>query len=653
MKSTIVIALLLLGFCLSYRTSHKISGFLKNDYEPLTYDNDVIDNSTYANVKDVTTQHLHLDWIIDFDQRIVFGNITHTMKVLNSKFKEVILDSRYLNISYVMLNDSGKDKMLEFYFTEENPNIGQALHIKLDSSMVKGSTFDLKINYATTNESSALVWLDPVKTDGKSFPYVYSHCEAINCRSLLPVQDTPSVRATYSAYVKSFANMTVRMSGNTTNETDSDDYKYKYTTIKMNSPVPSYLISLVVGHISLSFFDDRSGAYGEDVVMWKINEVLTIMKDAVYVAETFLPKLQWDYFLMIDMPSSYSLEDTGNPLLSSISPTIVVIDGNSTYQAFHTLAHYWAGALVTHKNWENYWLNEGFTVFIERKISKRFYGEAFAKVQAALGNSTLYKDMQKLGFNSTLTSLHPKYEGIDPLEASLSVPKEKGFQFLAFIETLIGEENIEKFLYKYFDTFKFQSIVYTDFWNLFEKFLSETYSKSEANKIKAQIDLDAWIFGTGMPPVQLNFSTFEMEDAKNLAMEYIELGGKSSPDNYTRFFGYFSHQKCVFAQTLLDNLDQVTTRLVAKVDSDYGLYQNIDPEFKTIWFQTLIYLEYRIGWAYATQFMTSMARLKYLIPLYTAFKEVDPKTAANILRAGSIYYDKIATEKIKELLEID
>ena len=34
----------------------------------------------------------------------------------------------------------------------------------------------------------------------------------------------------------------------------------------------------------------------------------------------------------------------------------------------HEITHSWTGNLVTNCNWEHFWLNEGFTRFIEQKL---------------------------------------------------------------------------------------------------------------------------------------------------------------------------------------------------------------------------------------------------------------------------------------------
>jgi aminopeptidase N len=50
----------------------------------------------------------------------------------------------------------------------------------------------------------------------------------------------------------------------------------------------------------------------------------------------------------------------------------------------HEISHSWTGNLVTNQNFEHFWLNEGFTVFVERKILGKLHGEK-ARHLSAIG----------------------------------------------------------------------------------------------------------------------------------------------------------------------------------------------------------------------------------------------------------------------------
>ncbi len=187
--------------------------------------------------------------------------------------------------------------------------MGQALTITLPSKYTSDQTFSVKIDYSTTEKCTALGWLTPAQTRGKEFPYLYSQCQAIHARSLLPCQDTPAIKATYEAEVDSV--IPVLMSAllkspslqnitfNTTTTTDQstqgeeEDSSYESfhqpgqltsssppTTYIYNQPIPipSYLIAIAAGNLVHKTFEDKSGKDWKTGV-WTEPEML---KDAVW-----------------------------------------------------------------------------------------------------------------------------------------------------------------------------------------------------------------------------------------------------------------------------------------------------------------------------------------------------------------------------------
>ncbi len=59
----------------------------------------------------------------------------------------------------------------------------------------------VRVAYSTTPESGAIQWLEATQTSGKKHPFVYTQCEAILTRTLLPCQDTPAVKTPYDIKV--------------------------------------------------------------------------------------------------------------------------------------------------------------------------------------------------------------------------------------------------------------------------------------------------------------------------------------------------------------------------------------------------------------------------------------------------------------------
>merc|ERR1719361_2397730 len=173
---------------------------------------------------------------------------------------------------------------------------------------------------------------------------------------------------------------------------------------------------------------DRVGVITEpsqmDAVAFELAEMGTILDTVEAYAGPYI----WGNYTIIVLPPSFPMGGMENPLLTFASPTIIVGDKSQVYVATHEMAHSWTGNEITCQDWENFWLNEGFTVFIERKVSGEIYGEDFAKVEALLGNVDLNNAMADNGLTDTFSSIHPVLQGRNPDSSFSTVPYEKGFQ---------------------------------------------------------------------------------------------------------------------------------------------------------------------------------------------------------------------------------
>jgi len=143
--------------------------------------------------------------------------------------------------------------------------------------------------------------------------------------------------------------------------------------------------------------------------------------------EKYLTNYIWGNYSILVLPPSFPFGGMENPLLTFASPTVIAGDKSQVYVATHEIAHSWTGNDVTCKNWEHFWLNEGFTVFEERKVSGKLHGKDFAKVEALLGNSSMYTDMINYGLKNPFSSLHPTLKGASPDDAFSTIPYDKGF----------------------------------------------------------------------------------------------------------------------------------------------------------------------------------------------------------------------------------
>ena len=406
-----------------------------------------VDNSTFGNCDMVHTTHYHVDWEVNFDDSQLVGSITHDMDVLvGSDF--VTMDSWNLNVQKVEMVTSGSAKAmrdrqvltqeeenalpqssdveLEYDLNHVNDEIGNELYIYLPQTEAPGSSISLKITYKTSKDGQAFSWLTAAQTAGLEEPYVFTQCEDINCRTVAPVQDTPSNRVTYSARVITTNTTVAKMSAN---ETSVSMYNatHNQACFACDIAIPNYLMALVVGKIEYKSTGYRTGVITEPAMMDKVYNELDGMALLLDTTEQYMGDYIWGNYTIIILPPSFPMGSMENPLLTFASPTIIVGDKSQVYVATHEMVHSWTGNTVTCRNWEHFWLNEGWTVFVERKVSGILYGEDFSKIEAQLGNVSLSDAMFTMGSETTLASIHPVLKGANPDSSFSTVPYEKGF----------------------------------------------------------------------------------------------------------------------------------------------------------------------------------------------------------------------------------
>jgi len=183
------------------------------------------------------------------------------------------------------------------------------------------------------------------------------------------MQDTPALKITYNATVTVDQPFKVKMSGNETSVVDVPEKKQTIFTFSNNIKIPSYLIAMAVGDLEYRSLGRRVGTITEPCALDEVADELSGLELLLDKTEEYLTPYIWGNYTILILPPSFPFGGMENPLLTFASPTIITGDKSQVYVATHEIAHSWTGNDVTCRNWENFWLNEGFTVFIERKIS--------------------------------------------------------------------------------------------------------------------------------------------------------------------------------------------------------------------------------------------------------------------------------------------
>ncbi len=589
---------------------------------------EVNDLHSYANINEVNTTHLHLDLKVDFDTKSLIGSVKHTINNKN-KATKMIFDTKQLVVSKVLLNETEETT---FTITEGSDLLGKPITVTINEN-----TESITLFYNTLPESEALQWLSPQQTAGKTQPFLFTQGEAVLTRSWIPCQDSPSNRITYSANIHIPNHLMALMSA--TNPTEkSEDGNYNF---EMTNPIPSYLIALAVGDIVFKDLGGKTGVYAEPSMLEKSANEFPEVKDMVVAAEGLYGAYKWGRFDILVLPPSFPFGGMENPKLTFATPTIIAGDKSLVSLIAHELAHSWSGNLVTNATWDDFWLNEGFTVYFENRIMEKLFGTERSDMLLSIEYQELLHENNDILSGSHPEDTHLKLDLTDrnPDDGMTGIAYVKGALFLKTMENAVGREKFDIFINSYFSHHAFQTITTEDFIAYANKNLL-TPNNSDFN-------MDEWIYGKGIPEncVKIESGRFKIIDTKALLiseMKTIEDLGITVEDlttqEWIRFIRQIPAGTSLEKMTLLDNAFNLTDRGNSEVMAE--------------WYIQSIRNDYTAINSSMEAFLIEVGRRKFLEPIYTELA----KTEKNLAIAKVIYakarpnYHAISFNTIDEIL---
>uniref|UniRef100_T1JM78 Leukotriene A(4) hydrolase n=1 Tax=Strigamia maritima TaxID=126957 RepID=T1JM78_STRMM len=559
------------------------------------------DPNSYSCPEDWETSHVDIEWNVNFEKRILEGRVDLTLEK-RAGGEILFLDTRDLQIKNVSAKDGTK-----FRYKLHDPiaSFGSKLEIFF-APIVAKSTVVVRVEYETSPECSALQWLNPQQTAGKKHPYVFSQCQAIHARSLLPCQDSPGVKATYSASVRAPEQLQVLMSA----IRESDVSERTIHRFDQPVPIPSYLIALAVGAVEFRKISDRCGVWTEKETLDAAEFEFSETEAFLTTGESLMGPYVWERYDLLVLPPSFPFGGMENPCLTFVTPTLLAGDRSLSNVVAHEIAHSWTGNLVTNRNFEHFWLNEGFTVFLERKIVGRLMGENYRHFQALIGWKELVDSINTIGVDSPLTNLVVDLKGVDPDDAFSTVPYEKGHAFLFYLENLVGGADVfEPFLKTYIEKFSKKSVD-TNQW---KEFFLEYFSVLISDDRLAEIDWNAWLYTPGLPPVVPKFDDSLAIECKLLCERWI-----AQNDDFAHLVAMemTSLQMCYFLSQLLECGQTLSIEAFEALTTSYSLLESRNSEIKFRW----IRLGIRSRWSeivpHALKFVSEQGRMKFVRPVF-------------------------------------
>lgn len=601
-----------------------------------------IDPSTYSNYRDFTVQSTKLDLEVDFDHEKVAGSVTYKL-TNNTAASNVFLDSSYLNISAASVNE----ERVQFVIGERQ-TLGSKVSIPIPTNNSRELTVTLR--FETTHECTALQFLPAESTDGGVGPYLFSQCQAIHARSLFPCFDTPAVKCSYEMLVKS--PYPAVMSGR---PVSSSDNVYKF---RQPVPIPSYLVAIASGDIRSAPIGPRSLVYSEPVRLELCqHEFEADMENFLQAAESLVFKYEWERYDALVLPLSFPYGGMENPNITFVTPTLISGDRENVDVIAHELAHSWSGNLVTNCSWEHFWLNEGWTVYLERRIIGKLYGEPSRHFNAIIGWADLENSIAAMGESAERWSMlvHNLKDGSDPDEAFSTVPYEKGSTLLYHIETLLGRDNFDKFIPHYFEKFSYKSLDTYQFLDCLYAFFSDRKAELDT------IDWNTWFYKPGMPPVKPQFDTTMVDECYKLADKWFHSISHGSVEDFSSndIEKFTANQSVVFLDTLvaMNKLDfkwNNHTEALKKMAQVYGVYsKSTNAEVLFRWFVLQVTGENREYYSKLGEWLGTVGRMKFVRPGYVLLNKVDRQMAVHYFKKFESRYHAICKAMVRKDLEIE
>ena len=611
----------------------------------LLFNVESLDNNTLSNYKDIPITNLTGIFKPNFENEIVEGNLTFYFKP-HIKGSQIILDTKNLEIKSI--NDSNGTP-INYRFGNENKNLGIPLIIEYEYEA--NSNISLNIIYSTTKEGSAAQFLSKEQTLGKNHPYFFTMSALINGRQLLPSQDTPAVKFPFYLGITVKKELKGMISGLLKKEEDDGEYITYYYSQQI--PVPTYLIGLVAGNIVEGEINDNISVYSEPEFVEEVKKELNDLPDILYNASSYMGNYEWGKYNVLVLPRSFPYSGMENPCLSFCSPCLINGDKSLVDIVVHELIHSWSGNLVTNENWRDFWLNEGITMFLQRKIISMWKGVDYSKMDGILGLSYIDEYLDIFGNDSTYTTLRPNFDGVSPDDFFSDIPYEKGYNLIYYIESLVGEDiNMKDFFQSYFARFKYQSIDVYDFINYFNEYCrNRNISEGKLDKIK----WEEWLYKPGKCPVENNFTNIYQEEVDNALENFNK--GKIDDDLANTIKKWKHTSKTVFMRKLNKRDDFLTfeqhnflTNTLKLYEEDFLVSTNY---FRLILKQTDEFFEIELE--SLIKYLSNYGALDYMVGIYGEFYKRDEIKAEETLNNLKSFYHKLmfnmASDEIKTMKE--
>jgi len=406
----------------------------------------------------------------------------------------------------------------------------------------------------------------------------------------------------------------------------------------MKQAIPAYLIALAVGDLSYKAISKRTGVYAEKSMLNKAFDEFSDMEKMVSAAESLYGDYVWEQFDVIVLPPSFPFGGMENPRLTFATPTVIAGDKSLTSLIAHELAHSWSGNLVTNSTWNDFWINEGFTVYFEMRVMEALYGKEYADMLALISRQDLDDELTNLKDTPNATKLKLNLKGKNPDDGMNSIAYDKGYLFLRTLEETVGRDQFDAFLKQYFKEHAFSTMTT-------EKFV--TYLNTNLlEKNKISFNTDEWVNQPGIPQNQAVITSEKFKNVDHILQEFIveskfdkEVTKDWTPQEWVHFIRNFPATMTVEQMKTLDDILNLTN--------------SSNSYIQMVWYEQALNHDYhgKNVDAKIEEFLTSVGRRWYVETIFKAFKRNNKmEDALKIYEKSRPNYHSVTVKTIDDLL---
>lgn len=625
-----------------------LNAFYSNMSRPADVISPELDPSTLSNYHLFALSKTVLSFKVDWNHQVVTGVADYYLEPKKDT-QELVFDTSFLSVDSVRI---GSDD-IKFSIGERKGPLGAPLTIA--NPFKAGDAVKLTIDFSTTNDCTALQWLNPEQTSGKKAPYMFSQCQSIHARSLYPCFDTPGLKSHIQYFIQSAHPVVASGVAKPTPESEiphkdffsgNDEIFFFDQTV----PIPSYLVAVASGDLSSAPIGPRSDVYCEPSNLKACQyEFEADTESFIQTAEKIVFPYEWHTYNVLVLPPSFPFGGMENPNITFATPSLISGDRQNVDVISHELAHSWSGNLVTNCSWEHFWLNEGWTVYLERRILAATHGEEHRHLSAIIGWSDFEKAVKVM--DAEFTKLIVNLKGnIDPDDSYSTVPYEKGFNFLFYLENLLGgKAEFDPFIPYYFNKFKYKSLDSYQFKETLYEFFT---SKKD---ILDSIDWDTWFNKPGLPP-KPKFDTTLVDEIYSLVNKWISADSNDlSKFSHKDIESWTTTQYQVFLDEISAQFDSVQVSkpdFVNALNKAYRFEESQNMEVTFRYYSLTLQAEMKDKYEIISEWLGSVGRMKYVRPVIRLLNEVDHDLAVKTFNKYEKFYHPICRSMLKKDLNI-